>query len=86
MKVSLLGTGNVASWLVFALKRAGISIHQIYGRNLQKCQKLAFYCNAEAIDDLSKLKENSDLYILSLKDDAYPKVISSIPFLKFSCN
>lgn len=80
MKVSLLGTGNVASWLVFALKRAGISIHQIYGRNLQKCQKLAFYCNAEAIDDLSKLKENSDLYILSLKDDAYPKVISSIPF------
>lgn len=80
MKVSLLGTGNVASWLVFALKRAGIPIHQIYGRNLQKCQNLASYCGAEAIDDLSELKENSDLYIFSLKDDAYEAVISSIPF------
>ena len=80
MKVSLLGTGNVASWLVFALKKAGISIQQIYGRNLKKCQILASTCGAEAINDLSKLKNNSDLYIFSLKDDAYQEVISSIPF------
>ena len=80
MKVSLLGTGNVASWLMFALKKAGIPIRQIYGRNLQKCQNLAESCGAEAITDLSKLKENSDLYIFSLKDDAYQEVISSIPF------
>lgn len=80
MKVSLLGTGNVASWFVFALKKAGISIQQIYGRNLQKCKILASSCEAEAIDDLSKLKNDSDLYIFSLKDDAYTSVISSIPF------
>ena len=80
MKVSLLGTGNVASWFVFALKKAGISIQQIYGRNLQKCKILASSCEAEAIDNLSKLKNDSDLYIFSLKDDAYTSVISSIPF------
>lgn len=80
MKVTLLGAGNVASWFVFALKKAGISIQQIYGRTLQKCQKLAENCGAEAIDDLSKLKKDSDLYIFSLKDDAYTSVISSIPF------
>ena len=80
MKVTLLGTGNVASWLVFALNKAGITIQQIYGRTLEKCQYLAFSCGAEPIDDLSKLKDNSDLYIFSLKDDAYQEVISSIPF------
>ena len=80
MKVTLLGAGNVASWFVFALKKADISIQQIYGRTLQKCQNLAENCGAEAIDDLSKLKEDSDLYIFSLKDDAYKEVISSIPF------
>ena len=61
--VTLIGAGNVASWLVFALTKAGIPIRQIYGRNLQKCQKLAEKCHAEAIDNLSNLKNNSDLYI-----------------------
>ena len=78
--VTLIGAGNVASWLVFALTKAGIPIRQIYGRNLQKCQKLAEKCHAEAIDNLSNLKNNSDLYIFSLKDDAYKLVIPSIPF------
>ena len=80
MKVTLLGTGNVASWLVFALNKAGITIQQIYGRTFEKCQYLALSCGAEPTDDLSKLKDNSDLYIFSLKDDAYQEVISSIPF------
>ena len=80
MKITLLGTGNVASWMVFALTKAGFSIRQIYGRTLLKCQKLASTCGAEAIDDLSKLKKDSDLYIFSLRDDAYQEVISSIPF------
>lgn len=78
--VSIIGTGNVASWLVFALKRAGVPIRQIYGRSMTKCQNLALSCGADAIDNLSKLDKFSDLYIFSLKDDAYESVISSIPF------
>lgn len=78
--VTIIGAGNVASWLVFILKKAGIPIRQIYGRNLEKCQNLASSCQAEAINDLSKLKNNSELYIFSLKDDAYQTVISAIPF------
>ena len=78
--VTIIGAGNVASWLVFALTKAGIPIRQIYGRTLQKCQKLAESCQAETIDNLSNLKNNSDLYLFSLKDDAYMEVISAIPF------
>ena len=77
--VSIIGTGNVAHWLVYALTKAGIKIQQIYGRDLISCQKLAETCGAEAIHDLSKLKKISDLYLFSIKDDSYEEVVSQIP-------
>lgn len=78
--VSIIGTGNVAHWFVYAFQKAGIKIHQIYGRDLTKCQKLAETCEAEAIQNLSKLKKISDLYLFSIKDDSYEEVVSQIPF------
>ncbi len=78
--VSIIGTGNVAHWFMYAFQKAGITLHQIYGRELTKCQKLAESCGAEAIQDLSKLKKNSDLYLFSIKDDSYEEVVSQIPF------
>ena len=78
--VSIIGTGNVAHWFVYAFQKAGIKIHQIYGRDLTKCQKLAETCGAEAIQNLSKLKKISDLYLFSVKDDSYEEVVSKIPF------
>ena len=78
--VSIIGTGNVAHWFVYTLKKAGIKIHQIYGRDAKRCQILAESCGAEAINDLSKLKKNSDLYLFSIKDDSYEEVVSQIPF------
>ena len=78
--VTIIGTGNVAAWLVYALKKAHFHISQIYGRNVRKCQNLADVCDAEPIYDLSNLKKNSDLYIFSVKDDCYENVISQIPF------
>lgn len=79
-KVTIIGTGNVAHWLVFALKKAKISISQIWGRDEAKCRILAENCGAEAITDFGNLKDNSDLYIFSLKDDSYEKVIAEMPF------
>ena len=78
--VSIIGTGNVAHWFVYAFQKAGVTLRQIYGRDLTKCQNLAESCGAEAIQDLSKLKKNSDLYLFSLKDDCYEEVVSQISF------
>ena len=78
--VSLIGTGNVAHWFIYALKKAGIKIQQIYGRDAQRCQNLAESCGAESINDFSKLKKTSDLYLFSIKDDSYEEVVSQIPF------
>lgn len=79
-KVTIVGTGNVAHWLVYALKNAKIPILQIYGRNEERCRILAESCGAESITDLTNLKINSDLYIFSLKDDSYEDLISQVPF------
>ena len=77
---TIIGTGNVAHWLVFALQKAGIKIQQIYGRDFTSCQKLAETCYAEATDNLSNLESNSDIYIFCIKDDSYKEVIAEIPF------
>lgn len=78
--VSILGSGNVASWFVFVLKKAKIPIRQIYSRNLEHCQKLAETCGAAATDELSEIKPGSDLYLFSVSDDSYEKIVSEIPF------
>lgn len=78
--VSIIGTGNVAHWFVYAFQKAGIKIQQIYGRDLTKCQNLAETCDSETIQDLSKLKKTSDLYLFSVKDDSYEEVAAQIPF------
>lgn len=79
-KVTIIGTGNVAHWLAFVLKKAKVTISQIWGRDEAKCRILAENCGAEAITDFGNLKDNSDLYIFSLKDDSYEKVIAEMPF------
>lgn len=78
--VSILGSGNVASWFVFVLKKAKIPIRQIYSRNLEHCQKLAEACGAKAINNLTEIEAGSDLYLFSVCDDSYEKIVSEIPF------
>jgi len=78
--VTVLGTGNVASWFLFVLKKANISIRQIYGRNELKCKQLAEQYQAVPISDLRQLDGESDLYLFSLKDEVYSEVVEKIPF------
>ncbi|MBO4645650.1 MAG: DUF2520 domain-containing protein [Bacteroidales bacterium] len=78
--VTVVGCGNVASWLVFALKKAKIPVSQIYGRNPDRCRKLAETCGAKAVCQWEDLQSTSDLYIFSVKDDAYEEMIPQFPF------
>lgn len=79
-KVAVIGSGNIATWLVFALHKAGVRIVQIYSRNLEHAQSLAQSCQAQPIDQLNHLNPDLDLYIFSLKDDVYQTVIQQINF------
>ncbi len=78
--VSLVGSGNIAHWLVYALKKADVDIRQIYSRQLDHAKELATKADADAIDSLRDLLPDSDLYIFSVKDDSYETLLSQLPF------
>lgn len=75
-KIAIIGAGNVATHLAQTLACAN-DVVQIYSRNLENATRLASKIQGcEAIDDISKLSSNVDIYIVSVKDD----VIKDIAF------
>lgn len=69
MRITLIGSGNVATHLAAALKNAGHSIVQVYSRTMQNAALLAYHVKAEAIDDLKAINTDIDLFIIATKDD-----------------
>lgn len=79
--IALIGSGNVAHWLAQKLRHSSeYPIAQVYSRHLTHARDLASKVGAEAIDSLSSLNPDCEMYIFSLKDDAYPEVLKEMPF------
>lgn len=78
MKIVLLGSGNVATHLAKALKSKGEELVQVYSQNLTNAELLARLVGAEAVNNLNKIENNADLYIISVKDDAIATVAKSL--------
>ena len=70
MRITLIGSGNVATHLGAAFKNAGHRIGQVYSRNAHNAALLAYHIGAEAIDDLNSIDPNTDIFIISVSDDA----------------
>lgn len=78
MRITIIGSGNVATHMAAALKNAGHKLMQIYSRNLHHANLLAYHVGAEAIDDLQKLGADADLIIIAVKDDAIAGVAQQL--------
>jgi predicted short-subunit dehydrogenase-like oxidoreductase (DUF2520 family) len=78
MRISLIGSGNVATHMGAALKNAGHRIVQIWSRNDENAALAAYYLDAEAIGDLESLHQETDLVIIAVKDDAILHVASAL--------
>ncbi|WP_426328312.1 Rossmann-like and DUF2520 domain-containing protein [Pedobacter sp. R-06] len=78
MKIVLLGSGNVATHLGKALKAKSEDVVQVYSPNLNHAKLLADLIAAEAVNDLNEVKQNADLYIISVKDDAIETIAKSL--------
>lgn len=79
--IAILGSGNVATWIALKLRESKVSsVGQVYSRNLAGAQKVAEIVGAQAIDDLGRLRDDFDMYLFALKDDAYAEVLAAIPF------
>lgn len=70
MRITIIGSGNVATHLAAAFKNAGHSIVQIYSRNMQNAALLAYHVKAEPIDDVTQINPATDLFVIAVKDDA----------------
>lgn len=70
MKITFLGSGNVATHLALALHNCGCEISQVWSRNYSHAQLLAGRVNARPTDQLNAVDHASDVYILATSDDA----------------
>lgn len=79
-KVTIVGSGNIAHWMAYALTRQGFVLNQVYSRQKEHALALAEKYDAAAIDELSQLSSDSDLYVFAIKDDLLPTLVQQLPF------
>lgn len=75
MKIILIGSGNLATQLGRSLLAAGHDILQVYSRTLESANALATLAGGAPTNDLGKVRDDADLYIISVKDSVLPDLI-----------
>jgi predicted short-subunit dehydrogenase-like oxidoreductase (DUF2520 family) len=70
MRITIIGSGNVATHLAAAFKNAGHYIVQVFSRDIQHASLLAYHVHAVVIDDLNRINPETDLFVIAVKDDA----------------
>ncbi|HEY9534134.1 MAG TPA: Rossmann-like and DUF2520 domain-containing protein [Mucilaginibacter sp.] len=78
MRITIIGSGNVATHLAAAFKNAGHHIVQVYSRDAQNAALLAYHVRAEPVSDLAKINPETDLFVISIKDDAIGRMAQQL--------
>ncbi len=69
-KITIIGSGNVASHMARALHNVGHQIVQVWSREYDHAEALANEVFAEPVDKLNLLYPTSDVYLFAVADDA----------------
>ncbi len=75
MRISFIGSGNVATHLALAMFNRGHEIDQVWSRDLSHARLLADRVQAEPINDFSRLRPTAYVYIVAVSDDALYEVV-----------
>src|ERR1700761_6336413 len=78
MRITIIGSGNVARHLAAAFKNAGHNIVQVYSRDIHNASILAYHVKAEAIDSLEQINPETDLFVIAVKDDAIELIAAEL--------
>ncbi len=78
MELVLIGSGNIATVLGKVFFERGITIKQVYSRNLKHAQALAIQIGANPIDQLSAISPKADAYIIAVSDPAIATITASL--------
>ncbi|HEY9196846.1 MAG TPA: NAD(P)-binding domain-containing protein, partial [Mucilaginibacter sp.] len=78
MRLTIIGSGNVATHMAAAFKNAGHRVMQVYSPNLHHASLLAYHVGAGATDDINNISGDTDIFIISVKDDAIAQVAEGL--------
>ncbi|MBS1520548.1 MAG: DUF2520 domain-containing protein [Bacteroidetes bacterium] len=78
MRITIIGSGNVATHLAAAFKNAGHAIVQVHSRDMHNASLLAYHVKAEAIDNLAQINPETDLFVIAVKDDAIEPIVAEL--------
>lgn len=78
MKIILIGAGNLATNLGKALLNAGHDILQVYSRTMESAETLATLAGGAPVTDLAKVRDDADLYIVSVKDSVVGELLPQL--------
>ncbi|MBR6250803.1 MAG: DUF2520 domain-containing protein [Bacteroidales bacterium] len=78
MKATFIGAGNVATHFAKAFAKCGITIDTIYSRNILNAKTLATIVDTKATDNLEFIGNDSDIYVISVSDNAIQSVAEAI--------
>jgi predicted short-subunit dehydrogenase-like oxidoreductase (DUF2520 family) len=80
-KIAIIGSGNVATHLALALRKAGHEIVSVYSRTKTNAEILAKRVSADVSETIISDKQ-PDIYIVSVSDDAIPEVSGELRGIK----
>lgn len=80
MKISIIGTGNVATVLAKKMFAVNHNINFIYGRNIDAADVLANVVNAKATNDLNNITEENDIIVIATNDKSIEEVVQEFHF------
>lgn len=75
MKVVMIGAGNLASNLGWALMKAGHDVVQVYSRTMKAAEELASIAGGSPTTNLQAITYEADVYIIAIKDSVIADVI-----------
>ena len=78
MKVTIIGSGNVATVLGKMIKNGGHDIVEVAGRNKNEVKKLTAELLAVENYNLDKIEGLSDIYIIAVSDKAINEIASQL--------
>ena len=78
-KITVIGSGNVASNLAIRLFNAGVQIVQVYGKTEKSAKQLSTQINATSISAMSELVLDTQLIVIAVPDDVISKLAPLLP-------
>ena len=78
MNIIIIGSGNLATHLSYALKASGEHIEQIFSRTEEHARELAEKLGCNYTNQIDEIDRNADVYMISVKDDSISGIAASI--------